>query len=346
MANMLLRRCCTRFLNKQKSQYLFNLESTMKHRSLFLTGGTGFFGKSILQWLLENPLDFLDLTILSRHPQAFLDANPQFQDLRNLSFVQGDIRSFAFPRTTFDAILHAATPADANLEREHPDEMYSIIVDGTHHVLDLAMQCGCKRFLMTSSGGVYGVQPPELSHLSESFPCQPVSAYGRGKHEAERLCVIAAAKHNFTALLPRCFSFVGPYLPLDAHFAIGNFINDCLKNRPIMIQGDGTPLRSYLYADDLVEWLLKILVHGAHGHTYNVGSEEAISIRDLAYLVQRCTGATNEVILQQTTEHTQLPERYVPSTERIRHDLGVTQTVGLEEAIRRTFTYHQKKESA
>jgi dTDP-glucose 4,6-dehydratase len=317
-------------------------------KQIFLTGGTGFFGKSILQRLIdsgESLIETSSLTVLSRDPSAFLASCPKFRLLKNLSFIQGDIRTFNFPKQKFDAIIHAATPASATLEQQNPDEIYSIIVDGTRHVLDFAKQCECKRFLMTSSGAVYGVQPPELTHTPETFPCNPVSAYGKGKLKAEQMCIEAGDKDGFAALLPRCFAFVGPHLPLDTHFAIGNFIQDCLNNRPIIINGDGTPLRSYLYATDLVQWLFKILLQGTHGRPYNVGSEHELSISELARLVKRCAGTTNEVIVRQIPSAQHIPSRYVPSVSRAASELSLVQNVLLEDAIRRTFIFHQKKES-
>jgi len=319
----------------------------MKDISVFLTGGTGFFGKSMIQRLADSKESLsvhFSLTVLSRDPSAFLAACPQLKQLQNLSFVQGDVRTFVFPEAPFDAIIHAATPASATLEQQNPEEMRSIVVDGTRHVLDFAKQCDCKRFLMTSSGAVYGVQPPTLTHIPETFPCNPVSAYGRGKFEAEQMCIEAGEKHGFAAILPRCFALVGPYLPLDIHFAIGNFIRDCLNNRPIIINGDGTPLRSYLYADDLVEWLFKILLQGVHAHPYNVGSEQALSIFDLACLVRKCAGTTNDVLVRQEPVKGRPSLRYVPSIDRAKRELGLTITVGIEEAIRRTLAYHQQKD--
>jgi dTDP-glucose 4,6-dehydratase len=320
----------------------------LSNKRVFLTGGTGFFGKSILQWLIDSgePLpETFSLTILSRDPSFLIASYPQCRRINGLSFVQGDIRNFDFPRDKFDIIVHAATPASATLEQQNPNEMHSIVVDGTRHVLDFAKQCECRRFLMTSSGAVYGVQPSELTHIPETFPCNPVSAYGKGKLIAEQMCIEAGGKDGFTALLPRCFAFVGPYLPLDTHFAIGNFIRDCLSNRPIIINGDGTPLRSYLSADDLVAWLFKILLQGEHGRAYNVGSEQALSIVELASLVKQCAGTTNEINIRQHPVNEALPTRYIPSTTRAQRELGLVQTIAAEEAIRQTLKYHQQKDS-
>lgn len=314
----------------------------MKRASLLLTGGTGFIGKSILQRMLDSPIDSFELTILSRDAMAFMKAHPQFQQLENLRFLHGDIRSFTFPRTSFDFIIHAATPASVKLEQDQPEEMYSIIVDGTRHLLDFAARCGCKRLLFLSSGAVYGPQPRTLARIPESHPCLPVLAYGKGKLLAEQLCTEAGTRHGFIVSIARCFAFVGPFLPLDVHFAIGNFMRDCLLNRPISINGDGTPLRSYLYADDLVDWLFSILAKGIHGRPYNVGSSEPISIADLAYRVRLCAQTTNAIEIKGQPVPGQAAIRYVPDVDRIQHELGVKQTVSLDDAIRRTLAWHRE----
>jgi dTDP-glucose 4,6-dehydratase len=320
------------------------------YKNIFITGGTGFFGKSILDVLLKiGSLPRLNeqcsLTLLSRNPDAFLAANPHYKTLPALSFVQGDIRDFVFPKENFDLIIHAATEASAKLEQCHPQEMYSVCVEGTRHILDFAQQCGCKRFLLTSSGGVYGPQPPDLANIPETFTCSPVTAYGKGKLVAEQESVDWGMRYGFDTLIARCFAFVGPHLPLDTHFAVGNFIQDCLSNRPIIINGDGTPLRSYLSADDLVAWLFKILLQGEHGRAYNVGSEQALSIVELANLIKHCAGTTNEIIVRQHPVNEALPARYIPSTARAQQELGLAQTIETEEAIRQTLTYHQLKDS-
>jgi nucleoside-diphosphate-sugar epimerase len=321
---------------------------TLNATNIFITGGTGFFGKSILDVLLKTGgLPKLgstpSLTLLSRNPRAFLEANPQYKGLLGLSFIQGDIRDFVFPKENFDLIIHAATEASATLEKEKPEEMYSVCVEGTRHILDFARQCGCKRFLLTSSGGVYGPQPTDLPNIPETFPCSPVTAYGKGKLVAEQESVEWGECHGFDTLIARCFAFVGPHLPLDRHFAIGNFMRDCLKNNPITITGDGTPLRSYLAAEDLVSWLFTILLQGSHARPYNVGSEYAISILDLAKLVRTCAGTTNPISTRQEPVQDALPSRYAPSVQRIQKELGVKQTIGLQEAICQTLINQQQR---
>jgi dTDP-glucose 4,6-dehydratase len=237
-------------------------------------------------------------------------------------------------------VIHGATAASAKLEHDDPEEMYSVITEGTRHLLDFAWRCEARRLLYISSGAIYGTQPPGLSHIPETYEGVPTTAYGRGKKASEQLCLDASTGH-FECVIARPFAFVGPYLPLDTHFAIGNFIRDCLDNRLITIRGDGTPLRSYLYAADLAEWLWTLLLRGEHGRAYNVGSEDAIAIRDLACLVRKCAGTQNEILIQEQAKEGVLPARYVPSVARVRQELGLSLRCSLSDAIRRTIAWHR-----
>lgn len=294
--------------------------------NILITGGTGFFGKSMLDYRLRHPA-WADAvwTILSRNPERFLRENPQFARLDGVEFVAGDVRDFELPRRTFEAVIHAATPAVTTLA---DDEMMSVIVEGTRHALTFAKRCGARKFMLTSSGAVYG---PQSAPVAEDTPCCPVTAYGRGKLVAEQMC----RDSGLHVLLPRCFAFVGPYLNRDIHFAIGNFIRNCLEGKPIVITGDGTPMRSYLYADDLVEWLFAILSRGESARPYNVGSGEGLSIRELALKVRTALGTANEVCVLGRAG-AGASSVYVPVVDRAARELGLGVKVDLEMAIRKS----------
>lgn len=295
-------------------------------KRIFLTGGTGFFGKSILDMLLKGFLPDTEFVILSRDPAKFLADEPQYAGLKNVSFVAGDVRDFGFPEGDFDYIIHAATPAVTTLA---PGEMRSIILGGMHRVLDFARKCRSPRLLFTSSGAVYGIQEPECLNITEDHPCQPLTEYGIAKLEAENLCRYSCVD----VLVARCFAFVGPRLNRNIHFAIGNFIRDALEHKDIIIKGDGTPLRSYLYADDLVRWLFTILAGGEPHRPYNVGSPDGISIADLAHLVASRFEPEPEVKILGVPLPGMPASRYVPDVTRVQKELGVEITVPLAEAI-------------
>ena len=170
--------------------------------------------------------------------------------------------------------------------------MFETNLEGTRHTLAFARACKARKFLLTSSGAVYGKQPSELSHISEDFRGAPDiadlnAAYGHGKRAAEFLCVAYSEEFGLTVKLARCFAFVGPYLPLDSGFAIGNFIRDGLEGKPVQVKGDGTQYRSYLYAADLAIWLWTILFKGQSGRPYNVGSGEDLTVQELSNIVAK-----------------------------------------------------------
>jgi len=310
----------------------------------FLTGGTGFFGCWLTEsFLFANRFRGLGarLTILTRDPEGFAKKCPHLISDPALTLHAGDVRDFAFPPGKFRFIIHAATEASAKQAEDAPLEMLSTIIAGTERALQFASACGARQFLLTSSGAVYGRQPPDLTHVSEAFtgapdPLNPASLYGEGKRAAELLCSIYGTRSDLECKIARCWAFCGPHLPLNRHFAIGNFIRDALAGTPIQIQGDGTPRRSYLYAADLALWLWTILLRGKPLVPINVGSSQDVNILELAQTVARVLNPQAEIRVAKSPEPNAAPSRYVPCVDRARDELGLHQTVGLEEMISRT----------
>ena len=315
---------------------------------IFITGGTGFVGT----WLLEA-LSWYDVRtsrgpkvdVLTRDPEGFLQRSPHLVDSEMVRFVAGDVRSRLEASAQPEFIIHAATPASAALNQESPELMLDTIVEGMYSVLEMAAEADRPRILFTSSGAVYGRQPSAVyglpeDHEPESEALMGLGAYHEGKRIAEQLCVEATAAGDAKVVTGRLFAFVGPHLPLDTHFAVGNFIRDALAGGPVVVGGDGTPFRSYQYAADLVVWLLALLVRGESGRVYNVGSDYAIDIASLAKMVATEVGDVS-VEISGTADPSRPAERYVPDCSRARTELGLANAVALDEAIRRTAAWHR-----
>jgi nucleoside-diphosphate-sugar epimerase len=319
----------------------------LNSKNILITGGTGFFGK----WLLESFIYIsqkLSLSthvyVLSRDPQSFIAQYPYYIH-QNISFISGDICEFVFPDVPLHYIIHAATEASVSLNLEQPLLMYDTIVDGTRHVLELARSKNVEAVLHTSSGAVYGQQPSDITHISESDKLCPDiyaknAAYGEGKRVAEMLSSFYYHQYGIRSKIARCFAFVGPYLPLDGYFAIGNFINDTLNGRPISINGDGTPYRSYMYASDLIIWLLTLLLKGEPCKPYNVGSDEDLTIARLAQLVVEIGDQGNDIAIAVKPDPNKQPQRYVPSVNLAKNELNLKVKVSIQDSIRKTMDFY------
>jgi dTDP-glucose 4,6-dehydratase len=326
----------------------------MRGQRVFLTGGTGFFGC----WLVESFCHAnralalgARATVLSRDPAKFAAKCPHLANDGAVTLHPGDVRDFAFPEGEFRYVIHAATEASAKQAAEEPLEMLSTILAGTERTLKFAAQCGARKFLLTSSGAVYGRQPAEMAHVPESYagapdPLDAGNVYAEGKRASELMCALyqktaRALGLEFEAKIARCWAFVGPHLPLDTHFAIGNFIGDILAGRAIAIGGDGTPRRSYLYGSDLAIWLWTMLFRAPAMVAINVGSAHDVSILELAEAVASALGPATKITVAKQAVAGAAPARYVPAVARAEELLGLRETVGLEDAIRRTAAWYR-----
>jgi nucleoside-diphosphate-sugar epimerase len=320
----------------------------MKAGSLFLTGGTGFFG----QWLLAliaraNAVrgSAISVSVLTRDAAAFRIRCPDLASQPFFSFIEGDVRRFEFPRQRFTHLIHAAADTSALADRK-PLELMDTIVEGTVRVMAFAAEQRPRRTLLVSSGAVYGQQPADLSHIAEDFhgapdPLDRRSAYGAAKRMAEQI----AALHNqeqSAVVVARAFTLAGPGLPLDGHFAIGNFVRDAVAGRPVMVAGDGTPHRSYLHAGDLAAWLLRLLTHGRAGNAYNVGSDRAVSIAELAGEIVRVIPAAAGIRMEGKPSGS-LRSRYIPSIDKARRELGLDVWTPLEQSIERMGRWAERR---
>lgn len=305
---------------------------------LFVTGGTGFFGKALLRhWKSRSMIEIPPkVTLLTRSIEKFKLNFPIVNDMPWIEFWQGDMCNYdTLPiGESFDYVIHAATESTFGPSIS-PLQRFDYIVNGCRNILEFAGNCRARRLLLTSSGAVYGKQPHNITKIPEDFystanPANVENAYALGKLISEHLCAHYSTIYKYETTIARCFAFVGQDLPLDAHFAIGNFILDALNNAEIQIKGDGRSVRSYLDQRDLAEWLLYLLAYGENQGVYNVGSDASFSLYEVAKTISDVFGLKKDILVQSNKDV--VCTRYVPDISKVRM-LGLVPKYDLKSSI-------------
>lgn len=320
--------------------------------SCLIVGGTGFFGRAIFRQIDDWYKTFGRIGILSRGKTELSN----FKSFKNtpLNYYNGDVSlhdSFSID-SRYTHVVHMASNSSYGHLYDDKTRFNEIFI-GTLNVLRLAASVGAKRFLYISSGAVYGdylnkKQPVIESITNSNGPhCIP-SVYGQAKFQAENLCLLYGRQLRLQVSIARCFSFLGPDLPIDKHYAAGSFINDAinLSKTSIDIKGSGAEVRSYMDQRDLVKWLQTILVYSDPESIYNVGSDKPIKLHDLAILIKNLIAPSKilKIFNQQPGYHTN--HYYVPSNAKANAELGLQPMFSLKESVTnilRTFSSNEPR---
>jgi dTDP-glucose 4,6-dehydratase len=317
---------------------------TIADSPTIITGGSGFIGTWLtLSWVYAHKKfgGGGKLLVTSRNSESNKHLIELIDPGAPVTYLDSDVRELVIPPEFENSILvHAATPASDELNRSNPDLMLSIIVDGQKQVLFESQRVNVKRFLFLSSGAVYGPQPLDLPYLSEemfnpSHNSSGASAYSEGKRISENMGNRETHESGLQFVTARLFAFLAPFLPMDTHFAAGNFLSQATNALPITIRSGGGSQRTYQYASDMVVWLWSLLVNGRAGEAYNVGSDQEVSILGLAQTIQNQVRPMVELEVL-GVDSRQNVSRYVPSIEKMKKEFGLINHVELVDAIRKT----------
>ena len=321
--------------------------SELVGESIFITGGSGFIGLALLHSLIEsNKKSNLNIrvTVLTRNISSFKIEHPEIVNSSLISLLEGDVRNFVFPKEKFSKLFHlATTSASETFNGEDQLRKYKTLVEGTERVLQFAAFSNVKKIVFTSSGVVYGDLPEGIKSVSETYfgspdTSSPSSALAQGKRSAEFLISYYADKFGFDFVIARCFSFVGPNLPLQLHYAIGNFVFDAMHNETINIKSDGKACRSYMDVNDLTVWLLSFMSINCKHKIYNVGSNESLSIIDLAKKIQKIISPNKKIVIEGDTSHSVgnfSRSYYVPNIDRAKNEFNLDIWIDLDLSIKR-----------
>ncbi len=306
---------------------------------VLLTGGTGFLGTWLLLSLLQLNKVFslkLKVTVLSRDPKSFLSSHPYLSKEENLSFIQGNILDLSKNLGHFSHVIHGAIDSTSS------DTLKQTVLDGTNELLSYLESSQLEAFIFLSSGAVYGEQPKQIKYISEQDKffksSSELDIYANFKRKAERIILENNAIKNIS--VARCFSFLGPYMSFSNQFAIGHFIKSIVQENTINLSSDGSSLRTFLYAADFSIWILKILLKSENKAIINVGSDQEINIRDVAFKVSKLEEI--DIPINLSSNKPTIRKRYVPSVSKAKEALNLTVWTDFETALEKTYLWYKQ----
>lgn len=304
----------------------------------FITGGAGFVGSHLVHSLVELGHEVTVFDNVSRGDTERID------DVReDIKFVKGDIRSKEDLEDAIenpDVIFHLAAINGTKNFYDRPLGVLDVNVTGTQNVVDLAMETNVDRVLFASSSEVYGF--PSEFPTPESHPLQimdaenPRYSYAGSKILGEQYVIQGSDEGSFAYTIVRPHNLYGPQMGYD--HVIPEFIERILKDEDFTIYGDGSQTRSFCYITDAIDAIISAATHPeAVNEIYNIGTQNEITINELAEHLFNIVGIEREVEHIESKELSGSPERRQPDISKAKRDLDYKPTMSLDDGLEITF---------
>jgi dTDP-glucose 4,6-dehydratase len=307
-------------------------------RKAIVTGGAGFIGSHLCEYLIENGDKVICIDNLITGGTTNLE---RIWKHKNFEFIEHNISEPFYTGAKIDYIYHLASPASPKDYLEHPIHTLKVGALGTYHMLGLAKHHGA-RFLLASTSEVYG--DPKISPQSEGYwgnvnPIGPRGVYDEAKRYAEAITMAYHRSHNVDTRIARIFNTFGPRMRLDDGRAVPNFIGQALRGDPITVYGDGTQTRSFCFISDLVEAIYRLMMSD-YNLPMNLGNPEELTILEFAKLIKQLCESDSEIVYEQLPQDDPMQRR--PDIRKAKEILGYKPKLGLEEGLKRTIRYFRE----
>ncbi len=304
-----------------------------------VTGGAGFLGSHLCDAMIARGWSIVCVDSL------LTGAEENIQHLANdsrFAFVRHDVCESLDIREPVDAVLHFASPASPDDYLKFPIETLEVGSLGTFRALDLARSKRA-RFLMASTSECYG--DPEVSPQPEAYwghvnSVGPRSVYDEAKRFSEAVTMAYHRKHGVDTRIVRIFNTYGPRMRLNDGRALPNFLYQALSGQPITVYGDGKQTRSFCYVSDLIDGILRLLDSDEH-LPVNIGNPHEITILEFAERIRTLTRGQAAFLFRPLPQDD--PKRRQPDITKARKLLDWEPKVTLDEGLRLTLDYFQKK---
>lgn len=299
-----------------------------------LLGGSGFIGASLALSLAQEPGASIKVTC--RHPEEAR----RLAGIETVQLIRSEFDcgcNFLPLVNGADVVVHmVSTTNPACSNRFVPDELGDIAT--TAKLLEACCAAHVSRFVFISSGGtVYGKGEPPFS---EEDPIWPISTYGLQKASIEKIVYLYSHLYELDFRIVRPSNPYGPHQnPLGGQGAIAAFVRSALSGEDLVVLGDGSVVRDFLYIDDLVEGLLRVIRHEGYSRIFNLGSGCGTKVVDIAKTVLALTSSSSGIRFIDGRS-ADVPES-VLDMSRFNSELGPLQLTTLNEGIERTIMYQK-----
>jgi dTDP-glucose 4,6-dehydratase len=304
-----------------------------------ITGGAGFLGSHLCDYLVEKGWDVLCIDSLITGADAniaHLMAHPRFRMVRQ------DVTRYIDVPGPVDYVLHFASPASPVDYMKLPIQTLKVGALGTHNSLGLALAKKAK-YMLASTSECYG--DPQESPQRETYwghvnPIGPRGVYDEAKRFAEAMTMAYHRSHGVDTRIVRIFNTYGPRMRLNDGRALPNFVHQALTGQPIAVYGDGKQTRSFCYVSDLIEGIYRLMLSDEHEPT-NIGNPQEITILEFAERVRALMGVTAPIVFKPLPVDD--PKRRCPDISKAKRLLNWEPKVALEEGLRLTIEYFRKQ---
>ncbi len=313
----------------------------MDKKIVLVTGGAGFIGSFLCEYLLNKNFKIICVDNLSTGSEKNIEKLKNNEDFK---FLKKDVRDDLEIKEKIDYIFDLASRASPKDFRTYPIDILTTNGFGVYNLLRVAEKNNAK-FLFSSTSEVYGdpkEHPQKETYWGNVNPVGIRSCYDEAKRFAEAMVMAFVRERNLDARIIRIFNTYGPRLNEYDGRVVSNFITQALKNEPITVYGNGTQTRSFCYVSDMVEGIYKAMMTGEKGDIYNLGNEEEYKILDIAKIIKNLTNSDSEIVFKDLPEDD--PKIRKPDISKAGKYLNWKPKVKLEEGLKRTIEYFKKLE--
>jgi dTDP-glucose 4,6-dehydratase len=307
-----------------------------------ITGGAGFLGSHLCDYLIERGWDVLSIDNLVTGTEgnvSHLAGHTRFRTMRH------DVSRYIEVPGPVDYVLHFASPASPVDYLKLPIQTLKVGALGTHNTLGLALAKNAKYFLASTSE-CYGdphINPQPESYWGNVNPIGPRGVYDEAKRFAEALVMAYHRSHALDTHIVRIFNTYGPRMRLNDGRALPNFVYQALTGQSITVYGDGRQTRSFCYVSDLIEGIYK-LMHADEHEPVNIGNPQEITILEFAERIRQLTGSTMPIIFRPLPQDD--PKQRCPDISKARRILGWEPKINLDQGLRLTLDFFRQQVAA